>query len=163
MPKYWSNEWCTSMVILVSDLIVVKLEINHNAWEKFVLCYKFYSHLDMWPGSSEQSVLPILLFSFMLANICHSKIWLHSTPILHSNTPLQHSTHNLVYIFILPLRVHTSNVQLLNVGETGINWPKIYIFRYHGSLSHSLLEVLYLIKLHPFYSCFGQEKHIKHP
>ena len=30
-----------------------------------MLCHKVSSHLDIWPGSSEQSTLPILLFSVM--------------------------------------------------------------------------------------------------
>ena len=73
-----------------------KLEINTHSWEKVVLCHKFYAHLDMWQGSNELSILPIMLCSVMpgsktVPDICHSKIWLHSTPILNSNTPLHNS------------------------------------------------------------------------
>ena len=77
-----------------------KLEINAHAWEKVVLCHKFYAHLDVARIEClfEQSVLPILLYSVMpgsetVPNICHSNIWLHSIPILHSNTPL-HRIHS---------------------------------------------------------------------
>ena len=34
----------------------------------------------------------LCLWRKTVPSICHSKIWLHSTPILHSNTPLHNST-----------------------------------------------------------------------
>ena len=75
-----------------------KLQINDKAWEKVVFCHKVYSHLNIWPGSNEQSVLLILLCSVMPGSKfstpkSDSTPLYYFIPIHRSNTPL-HRIHS---------------------------------------------------------------------
>ena len=131
------------------------------------------------------SLLKYLKLKCVALEICSSISWYKNT---HDSAHKQH--RHMLWLFIFLVRtwgtmvVHISFWSVenfvprlwtckcewigqknmpLNEVETGVSWPKIYTFRYHGSFFHIHRPNFYVwIKLQPFCSCFCQETYTCH-